>query len=232
MAHATRPDASVPHVPEEDWREKAFDLLRGVAAYTDNGLIGALAKTLARHPTARLDQAFNHKQVASKVWARDQLHAHLGGRFERIWIMGGWYGVFAAMLFDDPRFAIGEIASYDIDASVSAVAESLNGKAAAERRFRAATEDMYAIDYRGLSRSDLVVNTSCEHVKDVRGWLDRLPEGTAVLLQSNDYFAEPEHINCMPSLQAFERAAGLSELLFAGELKLRKYTRFMLIGRR
>jgi hypothetical protein len=35
----------------------------------------------------------------------------------------------------------------------------------------------------------------------------------------------------MPSLAAFKEAAGLSRLLFAGELQLRKYIRFMLIGR-
>ena len=88
---------------------------------------------------------------------------------------------------------------------------------------------MYTLDYR--SRPDLIVNTSCEHVGDVRGWLDRLPAGTAVLLQSNDYFAEPEHVNCMTSLSAFEAAARLKNVLYAGELTLKKYTRFMLIGR-
>jgi hypothetical protein len=222
MAHATRQAD-----PGED-DERAFDLLRGAAAYTGNGLIAALARTVGRHPHARLDEAFNHKQVASKMWARDQLFATLGGRFERIWIMGGWYGVLAAMIFDDQRFSAGEIASFDIDPGVAAVALTLNAKAGS--RFKAITADMFAVDY--SEPPDLVINTSCEHVADLGAWLDRLTRGTAVLLQSNNYFAEPEHINCMASLAAFEKAASLSTLLYSGELVLRKYTRFMLVGRR
>jgi hypothetical protein len=231
MAHATRQDAHDPcNRRDGDWRERAFDLLRGIAAYTGNHLVASLARTVTLHPLARLDEAFNHKQVASKAWARDQLFLSLGGHFERIVIMGGWYGVLAAMICDDPRFSVGEIVSFDIDPAVAAVAETLNAKALADRRFTAVTADMYALDYSEIP--GLIINTSCEHLGDLRAWLDRLPLGTAVLLQSNDYFAEPEHINCMPSLAAFEKEAGLSELLYSGALPLKKYTRFMLIGRR
>jgi hypothetical protein len=210
-------------------RDRTFDLLRGLAAFTQRELVAELAQAFVRHPDARLDEAFNHKQIASKMWARDQLFSALGGKFERIWIVGGWYGVLAAILFDDRRFSVAEISSYDIDPSVAAVAATLNANAAAAGKFKAVTADMYALDYRNTP--DLIVNTSCEHVGDVRGWLDRIPAGTAVLLQSNDYFAEPEHINCMTSLSAFEEAARLTTVLYAGELKLKKYTRFMLIGR-
>jgi len=213
----------------DDAADRTFDLLRGVAAFTQSELVAALTRAFARHPDARLDEAFNHKQIASKMWARDRLFSTLGGQFERIWIVGGWYGILAAILLDDRRFSIGEISSYDIDPSVEAVAATLNAKAAAQGRFQAVTADMYTLDYR--SRPDLIVNTSCEHVGDVRGWLERLPAGTAVLLQSNDYFAEPEHINCMTSLSAFEQAARLTDVLYAGEFTLKKYTRFMLIGR-
>ena len=70
-------------------------------------------------------------------------------------------------------------------------------------------------------------------------WLDRftawfagLPDGMLVLLQSNDFSEIPEHVNCVDSLEAFRAQAPLSELLFAGQLELGKYTRFMLIGRK
>ena len=97
-------------------------------------------------------------------------------------------------------------------------------------RFAALTADMYALDYRGR-RPDLVVNTSCEHIADLRGWLDRLPAGSRVLLQSNDYFREPTHIACVASLAAFRSQAGLAEVEYAGSLPQKNYTRFMLIGR-
>ena len=60
---------------------------------------------------------------------------------------------------------------------------------------------MYALAYDDPTSPDLVINTSCEHLPDVRGWLDRLPAGMPVVLQSNDYFAEPEHTNCVASLE-------------------------------
>lgn len=208
-----------------------FDLLRGVAAYTERPLVAALAGTLARFPQARLDIAFNHKQVACKMWARDELHRALGGRFPSVWIVGGWYGVMAAMLFDDARFEIGMVTSVDVDPNVGAVAAALNQAQAKAGSFRAVTGDMYALDYTH-GHPDLVVNTSCEHIGDLAGWLRRLPAGTPVLLQSNDYAAEPSHVSIVRSQEEFARKAGLSQVLFSGSLQMRRYTRFMLIGRR
>jgi hypothetical protein len=78
----------------------------------------------------------------------------------------------------------------------------------------------------------LVINTSCEHLADVPGWLAGLPAGLPVLLQSNDHVREPDHRSCVASLAEFKVQAGLSDIWFEGELPTRNYTRFMLIGRR
>lgn len=210
-----------------DWHESAFDIIRGLAAYTGSSLVEGLAKVVAKYPDADLGTAFNHKQVGSKIWARDRLFESLGGKFKRIVILGGWYGVLSAMFFDDSRFDIGLIESVDIDPQVAEVAETLNIKAG--ERFRAVTRDMYALDYK-TSGADLVINTSCEHIADLPAWLSLLPRGTQVLLQSNDYFSEPTHINCVPTLEAFQDQTALSHVAFAGSLAMKKYTRFMVIG--
>jgi hypothetical protein len=223
MMNAISPDMT----PATDWHEHAFDLLRGIAAYTSSPLISGMAQVTARHPEADLANAFNHKQVGSKMWGREALFETLGGKFQRIVILGGWYGVLAAMFFDDARFEIAAIDSFDIDPHVGAVAETLN--AAWKERFRALTADMYTLPYAELE-ADLVINTSCEHIADLPGWLALLPKGTRVLLQSNDYFSEPTHINCVPSLDAFVAQTRLSAVDFAGSLPTKKYTRFMLIG--
>ena len=220
-------DATQPCDAGETWREDAFDLTRGVAAYTGSALVRGLSKVISRHPDADIGNAFNHKQVACKLWARDTLRESCGGRFADIWIVGGWYGVLAAMFFDDPRFDLRHVASIDIDPEVGAIATTLNGFAG--ERFEAITADMYEVDYRG-GRPDLVINTSCEHIADLPAWLSLLAPGTRVLLQSNNYFSEPTHINCVPSLQAFVDMAALKSLDFSGELPMKKYTRYMLIG--
>jgi len=201
--------------------------MRGVAAYTGSPLMAGLARVIGKHPEADLGNAFNHKQIGSKMWARDSLYAALGGRLGKVVLLGGWYGILAAILFDDKRFEIGAIASYDIDPEVGPVAETLNRDWA--ERFSAVTADMYALDYAALE-ANLIVNTSCEHIADLRAWLALLPRGARVMLQSNDYFSEPTHINCVPSLEAFVEQAQLSALDFSGSLKMKKYTRFMLIG--
>lgn len=226
MSHATPPDSSWP--PPADWHGRAFDLTRGIAVYSGSRLVAGLAKVISRHPEADIATAFNRKQVACKKWARDKLLECAGGSFASVWIVGGWYGIFAAMLRDDPRFEIAAIESIDIDPAVAPIARTLLAGMAG--RFTAVTCDMYALDYAG-GRPGLVVNTSCEHIPDLRRWLALLPPGTGVLLQSNDYFAEPSHVNCMPSLAAFAKAAGLAETSFSGELAMTNYTRFMLIGR-
>ena len=208
-----------------------FDLLRGVAKFTNSRLISAIANTFTSFPDLQIDNAFNHKQVASKQWARDMLAIHTSGKFENVWIMGGWIGVLPAMLFDDARFEIANFSSFDIDPAVAEIAEKLNSYLAGDSTFTAVTADMYDLNYSGENRPDLVINTSCEHIADLPKWLALLPRGCLVLLQSNNYVAEPTHINCVESIDQFTHQANLSELYYTGSHKLPKYTRYMLIGR-
>ena len=141
------------------------------------------------------------------------------------------------MLLHDPRFAIQRVVSLDIDPRCAAVASSLNATHVGSGRFTAATGDMLDYDYTGTAAAgdrpaDLVINTSCEHLSEFARWFARIPDGQLLVLQSNDYFACDEHVNCVPDLAAFRAQAPLSALLFAGERKMRRYTRFMQIGRK
>jgi len=209
-----------------------FDILRGLARYTGSDLISALAEAVTRHPYHNISQALGHRQIQSKTWLRDNLFSTLGGRFERVWIVGGWYGVLAAILFDDSRFSIGEIVSIDIDPDCAPVASTLNNGRALDGRFVARTADMHAVSYNGAAQPNLVINCSCEHIPDLGRWLSLIPEGMALVLQSNDYVTEAEHVNCVRSLEEFERQANLSKLIFSGGYDTGKYTRYMLIGHR
>lgn len=218
---------SHPPCQTNDWYEHAFDLARGIAAYTRSPLIEGIGRVIAKHPDAHIANAFNHKQVACKVWARDTLFEVAGPSYGKIAILGGWYGILGAILLEDQRFDVAAVDSFDIDPDVEAVARTLN--AAFPDKFHAVTADMYAIDYAALA-ADVVINTSCEHIADLKAWLDRIPAGTRVLLQSNDYFSEPTHINCVASVEEFAKQAALTTVEFAGALPTKKYTRFMLIG--
>ena len=206
-----------------------FDILRGVAALTGNRVVARMAATVARHRRADLAIAFNHKQIGSKLWVADTLAQILPGPLGGVWILGGWHGMLAAILQDDPRLDCGIVTSIDLDPGCAPVAETLNAPALAEGRFKATTVDMLALDY--AIAPGLIINTSCEHLADVPGWRARLRPGQLALMQSNNYFREPDHVSCVADLEAFKVQAGLGEVLFAGERETRNYTRFMLIGR-
>ena len=214
-----------------DWqpsRDDLFDILRGAAALTGSAMVARMAATVAEHPRADLAIAFNHKQIGGKLWLRDCLLETLGGNFGEVWILGGWYGVLAAILLDDARFDFGKIVSVDLDPGCAPVAQTLNRDAFRASRFAAQSADMNALDY--SAAPGLVINTSCEHLPDVAGWLSRLPRGQRVLLQSNNYFREPDHVSCVPDLAAFRQQAGLRDILFASQRETKNYTRFMLMG--
>ncbi|KPH79983.1 hypothetical protein [Bosea vaviloviae] len=220
MTRATPPDAF-------------YDILRGVAALTGNSVVADLARLVADDMPPEIWIAFNHKQIGSKRWLVDALAQVLPQPQGPVWVLGAWYGVLGALLLADERLTIPAVVSVDLDSTCADVAERLNRRHVAAGRFRAVTADMMALDFAGQdSAPGLVINTSCEHLADVPGWLATLPPGLPLLLQSNDYFREPDHRSCVASLEAFKAQAGLSETLFAGALPTKNYTRFMLIGRR
>ncbi len=77
------------------------------------------------------------------------------------------------------------------------------------------------------------MNTSCEHLPDFAGWFARVPAGQLVVLQSNDYYAMDEHVNCVPDLAAFRAQAPLARALYSpGRDRTSTTRRFMLIGRK
>jgi hypothetical protein len=208
------------------------DILGGLAVHSDSDFHRDILATLTRHQEPALGVALNKNQLASKRWLAESLLAAAGPRLGSVLILGGWLGVLAAVLLHDRRFAIERIVSVDIDPRCAPVALSLNATHARASRFAAQTADMHDVDYAGGSRADLVINTSCEHLPEFDRWYARVPDGQLVVLQSNDYFACAEHVNCVASLAAFRAQAPLSETLFAGERPLRRYVRFMLIGRK
>ena len=220
MTHDTPPDAF-------------YDILRGVAALTGNSVVADLARLVADGMPQDLWIAFNHKQIGSKHWLVDALADVLPQPQGPVFVLGAWYGVLGALLLADDRLVIPSVVSVDFDKTCAPVAERLNRRHVATGRFRALTADMMSLDFAAQTPAPgLVINTSCEHLADVPGWLSTVPRGLPLLLQSNDYVREPDHRSCVASLDAFREQVGLSETLFAGALPTKNYTRFMLIGRR
>ena len=75
-----------------------------------------------------------------------------------------------------------------------------------------------------------IINTSCEQIENFSEWYDLIPNDKLVVLQSNNYYEVEEHVNCVKDIKEFGNMARMTGPLYAGELELPKYKRFMLIG--
>jgi hypothetical protein len=130
------------------------------------------------------------------------------------------------MLFQS-SIPIKSIRSVDIDPSCEPIATMMNKKEEMVGRFRAVTADMCAI----RSDADVIINTSCEHITQEHYdlWLSGMPHSSLLILQSNNYNI-PEHVRIANSLDEFKQQCGI-DVLWAGELELPLYTRYMVIGK-
>jgi hypothetical protein len=175
-------------------------------------------------PMRTLD-AFWSGQLKSKEWLIRNLRNHVK-QFVTVDIHGGWVGVLASMLFQS-NVPIKSIRSVDIDPSCESIAVMMNKKEEMVGRFRAVTADMCAI----RSDADVIINTSCEHITQEHYdlWLSGMPHSSLLVLQSNNYNI-PEHVRIANSLDEFKQQCGIN-VLWAGELELPLYTRYMVIGK-
>ena len=149
------------------------------------------------------------------------------------------------MLFKS-NISIEKVRSFDIDPSCAPIAECINKSYVIDNwKFKAATVDIHDLRYdrfdywtkksdgseiKLLDTANSVINTSCEHIFNFENWYDHIPRGMLVILQSNDFFEAPDHVNCYNTLDEFAKQTPLREELFSGTLPLSKYNRFMRIG--
>jgi hypothetical protein len=175
----------------------------------------------------RTMDAFWSGQLKSKEWLIDNLdeHVHAGSSVE---ICAGWVGTLASMLFQS-NIPITHITSYDIDPTCKPIAETMNKLEEMQGRFRASIVD---ISHPMHMSADIIINTSCEHLtqEEYDRWLTYTPNDSLLVLQSNNYDI-PEHIRTAKNLEEFKEQSHIN-VLWAGELELPLYARWMIIGTR
>lgn len=177
----------------------------------------------SNNPMRTMD-AFWSGQLNSKEWLINNLSKHVD-KNSSVDIHGGWVGVLASMLFQS-SIPVTTIRSIDIDPLCQHVATMMNKGEEMQGRFNAVTSDMCTI----RSDADIVINTSCEHITQDQYdlWLSGMRQDSLIVVQSNNYNI-PDHIRIANSLDEFKAQSHLNTL-WAGELKLPLYTRWMIIG--
>lgn len=174
----------------------------------------------------RTMDAFWSGQLNSKEWLIKNLRKNVD-KVVRIDIHGGWVGVLASMLFQSDIY-VTTIRSIDIDPTCEPIATMMNKQEEIAGRFRAVTADMCAI----RSDADVIINTSCEHITQDQYdlWVSGVPHNSLLVLQSNNYNI-PEHVRTAKDIEDFKSQCGLENVIWAGELELPLYKRFMVIGK-
>tara|TARA_B110000503_G_scaffold99799_1_gene149292 strand:+ start:26946 stop:27593 length:648 start_codon:yes stop_codon:yes gene_type:complete len=200
-------------------------------------------QVLNKYPGIDIQDLFSKGQIESKRWLVNELEK-INMELGTVFICAGWYGSLATFLFESD-VKLDKIRSFDIDKSCAGIAETFNRlKTMDGWKFKASTIDIVDMDYPTayttyrangtsldlLEMPDTIINTSCEHIANFIEWYNKIPNGTLVVLQSNNYFEIKEHVNCVNNINEFIKIAPMSTLLYNGELELEKYTRFMLIG--
>jgi len=173
----------------------------------------------------RTMDAFWSGQLKSKEWLITNLRSNVN-KFVSIDIHGGWVGVLASMVFQSEIY-VKNIRSIDIDPACESIAIMMNKREEMSGRFRAITADMCEI----RSDADVIINTSCEHITQDQFelWKSGMPHNSLLVLQSNNYDI-PEHVRTAKDLEEFKQQCNI-DVIWAGELVLPLYTRYMIIGK-
>ena len=223
--------------------DNTWSMYRLLLDFADNQIIRTIKSMHASGDRWDKD-AMSRGQLESKMWLVNELAEHdleLG----TVFLCAGWYGLLANLMFSRD-LNITKVCSFDLDQTCAPVAKAFNKQWVMDDwKFQAVTQDIHAIDFHNhaytvhradgtsvelTAAPDTIINTSCEHIKDFAGWYAKIPMGKLVILQSNDYFEIPEHVNCSANKAEFNDSVPMSDVLYLGERPLEKYTRFMKIG--
>ena len=193
---------------------------------------------------------FNHDclsngQLESKAWLVDKLIEADFTSLGTVFLCAGWYGTLATMI-SESIISFDKIYSFDIDDSCIWYAETFNRHLVIDNwKFKASAVDILTIEYpftwltlksnKNFARMsvtpDTIINTSCEHILDFKKWFDKIPNGTKVILQSNNLDI-PEHVNKVNSIEEFVAMCPLTTYVIAEGKKMEKmeYTRYLIVG--
>ena len=184
--------------------------------------------------------AVNDLQLESKEWLvhnllpfinKERFWPDTDGKLNDILVMDSWYGTVGIILKNhiSPDIKIHNVDSDPLCETVSY--KLIDG---GYENIWPITDDAMEYYFERTDHFQLIINTSCEHMEkdDIQLVLRQKPYNTLICFQSNNYHAEPGHINTHDSLDSFVEELNLNAVYWKGELKPSEdYTQYMVIGK-
>jgi hypothetical protein len=181
---------------------------------------------IQKHGGVNWKDALGSSQLISKLELTDELSKVIEPQ-SNIVLIGGWVGLIP-YLMNLRGLKCNSVVNIEIDQNALLASDFLNYETIFnyERLF----EDALNVEYERWSDM-IIINTSCEHLPNYAEWIDRIPSGTRCILQSNNMFGLPEHVNCHKDLHDFESHSGLQVIQGRKEIDIGDgWNRFMISG--
>ncbi len=195
---------------------------------------------------ANLNEHFSRGQMKSKCWMVKELKEVFPDKYLGIIAhYGGWYATIAQSLFNN--FQIAKYYNLELDHRCIEIADDFNYQQNYNKwQFKSVHQNCgdilydennsFNVQVANRNNTDItinikpsiIINTSCEHMNE--DWFHNLPDGMLVCLQTNDYFSNKDHINCVGGINEAKAKYPMKEVLYEGTLDTHLYNRFMLIG--
>jgi len=194
--------------------------------------------------------AFSRSQLKSKIWLVEEL-AKIDTNYDNVVVMAGWFGQLKSVY--DKRLTYAKMRIVELDRSACETSDYIFNLSNLENyKVKSVNSDITnltlhkngyewnvenfkeGIKYGEKFLPNLIINTSAEHMTEE--WFNQIrfkemASNPIVVIQSNNLFDIPEHINCVHSVDHMKKKFPMKEILFEGELQLKGYKRVMLIGR-
>ena len=195
---------------------------------------------------ANLNDHFSRGQMKSKCWMVDKLKDVFPETYLGVIVQyGGWYATVAKSIFNN--FKVARYYNLEVDPECIEISDNFNYEQYQNKwqfksvhknvdDIRYEDNDSFNIQIKNMQnqavnvniKPNLIINTSCEHMNE--DWYNNLPQGMLVCLQTNDFFDQEQHINCVTGIEQAKEKYPMSEILYEGEIETWKYNRYMLIG--
>jgi hypothetical protein len=143
-----------------------------------------------------------------------------------ITILGGWYGSILIPSFK----SIKRITLIDIDKNIISIAK--NRLFNHYKNVDFITSDVFHKNrYGRIMNANLIINTSCEHMKPMKELEPLKNSKSYFAFQSNNMFDIPTHINCVNTINEFkEQLPSNAKIMIEDYITDDRGTRFLLIG--
>ena len=180
----------------------------------------------ARHNSDLLD-SYSPNQFKSKEVLINHVNSlNILDDKSEITILGSWYGSILIPAFKQVK----RITAIDVDDKVIRIAKQRLFKHYTNTDF--ITADVFNLGKfkYGVENSNLIINTSCEHMRSMKE-LD-LNTNAYFAFQSNNMFDIPTHINCINNIEEFkEQMPSNAKIMIEDHIKDDRGNRFLLVGK-